>query len=69
MYPETSLEAPVERYIDPFWFYWITLMSLLSMYMYRNCEAHRRNTRMLQEYEAFIRQSDEQLARLENENL
>jgi|1048.fasta_scaffold06413_7 hypothetical protein len=71
MYLRKDQTAPVEyvQFVDPFWFYWITLMSLVSIYLYHNCEVQRRNTRMLQEYEAFLRQSDERLSRLESEKI
>ena len=64
-------ETPVETVNDPvyypFWFYWVTLMSLLCIYLYQNREEQRRNARMLQEYETFIRKSDERLSRLEQQ--
>ena len=62
-------DQEIEMTLDPFWFFWFPLMGLLSFYLYHNCETQRRNARMLQEYEAFLQDSDERLDRLERERM
>jgi hypothetical protein len=54
----------MEYIVDPIWF-WGVYMLLIGYYLYDNCERQRRNVRRFEEYQEFIRQSDLELARLE----
>lgn len=48
-----------------FWTLWWLYMGMIGLYLYHTRVIQQRNLRILREYEAYIRESDAQMALLE----